>query len=584
MNRLFGDELEYLRVGGSQFVKKNPKLAPYMGTNNVDPDVERIAEGLAYLTSMIREEITKEEDNFTLSIIQLLWPNFLRAFPSSTIIKFTPSVLNLTKNKILQKDTLLKSKPVRGTQCLFRTTSDCLIYPIDIENVVLNRVNNDNLIKISFKSLSNIPINEIGVDYFNLTINGDTSSQQLLYLWIGRYLKHATIVSKDGARKILPRTCILPMGFKYDDAILPQHSTAFDGHRLLQEYFILPNKFYGYNFSGLNHYLSSITDDEFDIELSFERNLPQDIRIKTDNLNLYCVPAVNLFETDAEPLSIDHTKTSYRVRPMGFAPDLFEIFSIDDVSGQRICTDDPHRTLFRKYYSFESFNHEINAQYVGEQIYYSCRPNISKQNNGFDYDISFILHNSDEIVPSEEVISIGLTCFNREGCDELAFGDINEFYDKSIRFVTAKNITRPTKPVYPPLDATLDWHSLSNLSLNYTSLLNLESLSAILTIYDFQSLTKFADRRAAKQRIDGILSLTTKPHTLIHKNLMIKGLKSILNVQESAFQTEGDMYLFMSILSEFFALYATVNSFHELEVHSVENGEVYRWPAKIREA
>ncbi|MHC5308054.1 type VI secretion system baseplate subunit TssF [Bartonella sp. LJL80] len=582
MNRLFSDELEYLKVGSRQFVEQNPKLAPSMGSTNTDPDVERVTEGLAYLTSMTREKIIEEEREFTLSIIQLLWPNFLRVFPSTTMIKFAPHASHISKSKVLPKGTLLNSKPIRGARCLFRTTSDCLVYPLDIDNVVLERLKNKNQIKISFKSLLNIPIHAIGIDYLDLTIIGDTSLQQLLYLWIGRYIRDVTIVSKDGIRTVLPNGCIYPIGFKHNDAVLPQHSAAFEGHRLLQEYFVFPEKFYGYSLSGIKNYLSSIADDSFDIELSFERALPRDIRMNNENLRLYCIPAVNLFETDAEPLTVDHTKTRYRIRPMGFEPHLFEIFSVDDVRGQRPSTDGLRLTLQRQYPSFESFNHEINAQYSAEQVYYFCRPDLSKKYNGFNYDLSFILHNSDEIVPNEEVISIDITCFNREGCDELAMGAISEFYDQSINFVTAKNVTRPTKPVYPPLDGTLDWNGLSNLALNYTSLLDLESIAAILTIFDFQSLIKPAVKRAAKQRIEGILSLNTQPHTLVHRNLMIKGLKSVLKVRESAFQTEGDMFLFMSILAEFFALYTTVNSFHELEIHGIENGEVYRWPAKIR--
>jgi type VI secretion system protein ImpG len=52
-------------------------------------------------------------------------------------------------------------------------------------------------------------------------------------------------------------------------------------------------------------------------------------------------------------------------------------------------------------------------------------------------------------------------------------------------------------------------------------------------------------------------------------------------LREASFQTEGEMYLFGSVLSEFFSLYSTVNSFHVLEVRGEQRGEVYRWPIKI---
>lgn len=113
------------------------------------------------------------------------------------------------------------------------------------------------------------------------------------------------------------------------------------------------------------------------------------------------------------------------------------------------------------------------------------------------------------------------------------------------------------------------------------SLLSRDAIAAILTVYDYQSLANRRAERAAKQRISGIKDLKTVPVDRLFKGLPIRGLKSVMTIQESAFQTEGEMYLFAAILAEFFTLYSTVNSFHELEVHASEYGEIYKWPAKI---
>jgi type VI secretion system protein ImpG len=54
-----------------------------------------------------------------------------------------------------------------------------------------------------------------------------------------------------------------------------------------------------------------------------------------------------------------------------------------------------------------------------------------------------------------------------------------------------------------------------------------------------------------------------------------------MTLSESRFAGEGDMYLFATVLAEFLALYASINSFHELVVTGAETGETYRWPAKV---
>jgi type VI secretion system protein ImpG len=54
-------------------------------------------------------------------------------------------------------------------------------------------------------------------------------------------------------------------------------------------------------------------------------------------------------------------------------------------------------------------------------------------------------------------------------------------------------------------------------------------------------------------------------------------------MEEDNFAGEGDMYLFASLLNEFFALYVTLNSFSQLTVKGLKYGEVYTWPPRIGE-
>ncbi|UXN05085.1 MULTISPECIES: type VI secretion system baseplate subunit TssF [unclassified Bartonella] len=581
MSRLFQDELSYLKDSGRDFARLNPKLARYLADTSTDPDVERLLEGFAFLTSRVREKIDDEMSEFTISVIKLLWPNFLRPFPSTTMMKFTPADRVITERHILPKGSAILSNSIRGQQCVFQTISDCPIYPLEIENVALERSRDSSKIRIDFKTLSGLPLSQINLKDLRLTLCGDMPVRQMLYLWLGRYLKKISIVFKNGKRKSISKNNIAPIGFASEESILPHQNNAFDGHRLLQEYFVFPDKFYGYDLLKLGAAFENTEESDFSLEIDFERAVPSDMRLKTDNIKLYCAPAVNLFETDAEPLIIKHTKTHYRVRPLGFDTDHIEIFSIDAIKGQRASDDKEHFLIERNYPAFESFNHEVGFNQLAEQVFFYSRPRQSLRTNGFEYDVSFVLHNSEPAVPSEEVVSIDITCFNSDLCQELAVGDICIPTEKAPVFVSYSNITRPTEPIYPPLDGTLNWNLISNLSLNYMSLLSHDALAAMLSIYDYQSLTNRQAERAAKQRINGIVDLKTKPIDLLFKGLPVRGLKSIMQINESAFYTEGEMYLFAAVLAEFFTLYATVNSFHELEVHGLENGEIYQWPAKI---
>ena len=69
MSRLFQDELIYLRDVGREFSRLNPKLAKYLSETSTDPDVERLLEGFAFLTSSVREKIEDEFPEFTHLLI-----------------------------------------------------------------------------------------------------------------------------------------------------------------------------------------------------------------------------------------------------------------------------------------------------------------------------------------------------------------------------------------------------------------------------------------------------------------------------------------------------------------------------------
>ncbi|MGL4455643.1 MAG: type VI secretion system baseplate subunit TssF, partial [Plesiomonas sp.] len=45
--------------------------------------------------------------------------------------------------------------------------------------------------------------------------------------------------------------------------------------------------------------------------------------------------------------------------------------------------------------------------------------------------------------------------------------------------------------------------------------------------------------------------------------------------------SEGELYLFSTVLAHFFSLYASVNAFHLLEVINLDSKECYRWPVQI---
>jgi type VI secretion system protein ImpG len=578
----FQDELNFLRETGKDYARLNPKLAKYLAESSTDPDVERLMEGFAFLTARLRAKIDDELPELTHSLIQLLWPTFLRPFPPVALLKFTPVDKAITERHVIGAGAEVFSKPVDGQGCTFRTIDDCVIYPFEISNVHLERTRDRTTLELDFSTLSGLPLRDVKLDDLRISFCGDSSVAQMLFLWSMRYLRSLTLRGKSGQRAInVPLANISPGGLGAGESLLPQSSSAIEGYRLLQEFFFCQEKFHCIDLRNLAPLARGVEDSEFTLVFEYSRPLSAEIKVRPDNVQLYCYPIVNLLPCDAEPQLVSHDRTSYRVRPLTVDNQSLEIFSIDAVVGWRAEPERVERGVERCYPAFESFEHDAEPGDHRERAYYRQRVLPTLDGHRWEHDVSFVLHDGKAAVPSEETISIHLTCFNGRAPAELAVGDICIGTQTSPSFVTFRNITRPSAPIYPPLDGGLNWSLISNLSLNYMSLLDRRAFTAIIGVYDYFAMSNRQAERAANKRAEGIVDLQTKPVDRLFRGLPIRGLKTRMRMRESCYQTEGEMYLFAGALAEFLSLYASANSFHELEVIGEEKGEIYAWPPKI---
>ena len=106
-------------------------------------------------------------------------------------------------------------------------------------------------------------------------------------------------------------------------------------------------------------------------------------------------------------------------------------------------------------------------------------------------------------------------------------------------------------------------------------------LRGILELYNYQALY---DRQAAREnvlRLEGLVSLDAKPVERLIRGAPVRGMSISMQMAEDSFAGEGDMYLFATVLNEFFALYASLNSFTELNVRGTKFGEIYKWTPRL---
>lgn len=582
-NRYYEKELVELRALGREFAESNPGLAPFFNTPGRDPDVERLLEGFAFLTGRLRQKLDDELPEITHALFNLLWPNYLRPLPACSVIQFTPPG-SLSKSAFIAKETLVQSDPVEGVACVFRTAYDTEVLPIELADLSFVTRNGEAVLALRFRS-AGITLDNVSFQRLRLFLTGETTIVHTLYHYLARKLRCARLFATGPTREEFPLAdlgpdSVRPVGFAHDEGIYPYPPNSFAGYRILQEYFCFPEKFHFIDIIGLERglhkeRLKSVGEcREFSLHFVLE-DLPANFEtFCKDNIRLFCTPVVNLFPKQASPLTLDHKQSEYRIVPDPRLPYHYSTHSVEKVESW-----EAGGKGYRQYQPFESFEHKRNGSGAA---YFRLRVQPSVKDEGVETYISLVSEDGGDL-PRNATISLDLLCTNRLLPQQLGVGDICRSTDKGASALPFTNIIPVTPPYAPPLEGDTLWRLLSNMSLNYLPLTNINALRGIVATYDFRAVHDSRRARVLDRVLDGMLSIRTRETDRIHRGLPLRGTRTELTLSQRKFSCEGDMFLFASVINEFLALYGTVNSFHQLIVREEKSGEHYIWPARLGE-
>ncbi|MDA7086922.1 type VI secretion system baseplate subunit TssF [Pseudomonas sp. SA3-5] len=587
-NHYYQSELSALRQLGKRFAERSPALAPFLGQSGRDPDVERLLEGFAFLTGRLRQKLDDELPELTHSLMHLLWPNYMRPLPAFSMLQFDP-LKRPGPALPVPRHTPVESKPIQGVTCRFRTCFATEVLPLALNGLDYSVKGDGALLSLRLEMSADGHLGDLDLKQLRLHLAGERYISQLLYLSLLRHLGGIQLVLLDGAGKPLQDAQgqavpalklgaeqVQPVGFDEDQALIPYPLNTFRGYRYLQEYFAFQDKFLFVDLKGLDalkRLPPELLKQARGLELRFDINKAggQRIRPTLDNVRLYCTPVVNLFAHDAIPIRLDGKQDQYLLLPSEFDSQHCGVFSVDRVTGWK-----PGGKGYEEYVPFESFEHDASFDVPHARPHYSVRQQPSMLGDGLETYLSFGLRNLDQ----HETLSIELTCTNQNLPRQLGLGDICKPCEDTPEFLSFRNISAVTPSYAPPLHRDFLWKLISNMSLNYLSLANVDALKVILETYD---LPRYYDQHAekvSKRLLDGLKSIGHQHVDRLHRGLPVRGVRTQLTINPEGYVGEGDLFLFATVLNEFFALYASLNSYHELRVQSTQ-GEVYQWTPRM---
>lgn len=600
--KYYREELDYLRQLGKLLAREKPHLANFLTEKEGDPDVERLLEAFAFMSGRLRQKLEDEFPEFTHGLIRMLWANYLRPVPAMTVIAYEPEASQLKTPVQVCRNELISTRKVRSTiqdrktlsedndgseplpVCHFTLARDLWLQPLRIQDIRNASSQKEGVIDISFATDSNVSPDMLDLNKVSFWLaNEDDYTRHQLYLWFCECLMDAELIA--GERHLpLPDLWLDAAGFESRDALLPWPKNVHSGYRILQEYFCYPEAFFFFHLRNVATLPDDFPVSAFTLRLHFNRPLSADIKLRRDSLRLHCSPAINLFTHYAEPVRPDGRRVEYPLRASNRQPDAYDIFQISAVTSKVKSASDNPGSQIRNWPEFESFQHQVEYSRQREVVYWHHRTKTSLFHRGLDHSIAFI--HADGSLPdglrfNDDIITTSLICTNRMLPTRLHTGDICVAVNKNPAVASFHNVTRPTQPLYPVTDGDMHWSLISAMNLNYLSLLDRETLIQILRTFDLPGVHHPQRARLSRQKLDAIEKLETKPVDRLFKGVPVRGLATTLWIRPDPFACEGEIYLLGTVLSHFFALYASINSYHCLKIINTESRESWEWQEKM---
>ena len=577
----YEEELSFLRRTGAEFAQRYPKVASRLllePTKCDDPHVERLLEGFAFLAARVQLRLEADFPEFSEALLEVVYPHYVRPIPSMSLVQFQ---LDLEQGKLPQglhvpADALLHSRPVAGVPCRFRCCYDTTLWPIEVAAArwaapyelkppVASR-GAVGAIQVQLRAPADFGFDKLEIDTLRLHLSAEPNLSTTLYELLCNNC--VEVLVRDAAPGstappvTLPASAVRPVGFARDEGMLPFSRRSFVGYRLLQEYFTFPSKFLFLDVTGFERVRQAGFGSRVELIFlisSFDRNERRamlEAGVTADTIRVNCSPIVNLFPQVSEPVLLEHTREEYLLIADTRRRTSTGIYSVEDVVATTPDAAEP--VPFEPFYSLR---HARRGS--AERFWHARRKPVRwRADEGTDVYLSFVDSTGVTSRPNCTAVTARLLCHNGNLPSRLPFGNPAGDFELPgggpIRRIVA--LVKPTEALQPALGSAQLWRLITQLSLNYTSLVSggPEALRELLRLHNF------GDAAAGEAQIRGIADVRSAPtHSRVEGEFGLtfaRGQRVDLDFDEEHF-AGGGVYLLASVLQHFLGLAVSMNSF-----------------------
>ncbi len=601
-------ELSFMRDMGAEFAEAYPKIAARLGmesTEVLDPYVERLLEGFAFLSARVQLELELQYPAFTSHLLEIIYPHFLAPTPSMMVAAFTPDPAQSTLEEgwRMARGTALRSRMSEGVQtpCVFRTAADLTLWPLQVTEAAYVDGRADllaagvghgidaraairlRLARVGGGQIGKLPLEDLAIF---LTGDGSWRLHELLCTQVEGLAGRSTDRRADWKLE-LPDAGVAPLGFDQDEALLPTPPRSFDGYRLLQEYFAMPQRFHFVELRGIGPALRRADGADLDIFIMLREGMPQIApQVSPEAFVLHAVPAVNLFHKRCDRVQVSPRDVEQHVVPDRTAPMDVEVHSLESVTGIR--GGNRNDVEFRPFYSQDDFTP------AGEShaAYYMPRRRLRERSErerlkgtrtsylGSEMYVSLVDRSEAPWPGDVQQLAVSALCTNRDLPILLTTGEPDVFHLPDGGPVSSvRTPVPPTRPHETLAQGAAAWRLISHLSLNYLSIADTRMGGGAAALRELVGIYAPLGDRTIEKQLEGILSVSSRP--IVRRmsdeilSTAVRGVEITIDFDESFFDG-ASVYLLGAVLDRFFRRYVTINSFAETVLRTRQRGEIGR--------
>ena len=605
----YEEELGHIRSLAGEFAAMHPTVARNLSLEAVpcpDPYVERLLEGVAYLAARTRLKLDIEGARHVRRLLDALYPDLAAPAPAMGMATLVPGpqVQGMPAGHVVPRGSRLVAGLREGltTRAVYTTAQNVTFWPLEIVGAeylqdvgaLLAAGLSDRQVEageagilLTLRRTGTGRLGELDLDQLDLHLG---SRGGLLFDAIHGGRPRAFARPRDAPSPFLETGRPGLVGIADEEGLLPRVRPAFEGYRLLREYFLMPERFHFIRLDGLRPAVAATGKEPLEIVIVLEHGANAISDLRRRDFGLFATPIVNLFErecniVDLDPRASAHVVHADRTRPRDF--EIYRLLRVEDAD-----SDGPEAQVL----SLHAAAHAAESRYVYTVDRRTRRPGEDELRRGQtrtshvgDELFISVARRHDEPGPALRRLDIRALCTNRD----LPLLDdaprlTPEGGDPIARVELASTLRSPRAALSAALrigsagEASSDqsWRWIAQLSLNHLSLAEegkgSEPLRALLELYADRGDPALARHARAVRRVGARRVIERLPHG--GPICFAHGTEITLDIDDAVL-TGSSMLLLSALLAQLFARHAAVNAFVRTRARLLRHDLEVTWPS-----